>query len=273
MSIRAKRFIASSTRCWRSSGRPAWAAMPTARSGNLVLMRAASSSRSACLRLDRTTVAPCSASASALALPMPRLAPGRRATRPSRSNRELVGTADTISRPMAITGKAAEDILERIFQPTTKPSAMDQAEETLRHPKRLVYVAMSNKAFYWRARHPQFVVRPPLVPPRPLTLFLYYPLPTPSTHRSRTDLNHRPAPLVRLELQVEPGQTPDQDLDHAATLPARPIRGLQLVEAQKDLAAELVHDQVAIALYERHRPLHVAHDAPLCRQHAGESRH
>ena len=52
---------------------------------------------------------------------------------------------------MATTGKAAEDILERIFAPTTKPSARDQAEETLRHPKRIVYVAMSNKSFYWRA--------------------------------------------------------------------------------------------------------------------------
>src|SRR5215471_11137730 len=59
---------------------------------------------------------------------------------------------------MAITGKAAEDILERIFQPTTKPSARDQAEETLRHPKRLVYVAMSNKSFYWRAHIQKFVL-------------------------------------------------------------------------------------------------------------------
>src|SRR5437763_618569 len=59
---------------------------------------------------------------------------------------------------MAITGKAAEDILERIFQPTTKPSARDQAEETLRHPKRLVYVAMSNRSFYWRAHIQKFVL-------------------------------------------------------------------------------------------------------------------
>src|SRR6266852_4187941 len=72
--------------------------MPTARSGNRVLMRSASSSRSTCLRLDRTTCAPCSARAFAIALPMPRLAPVTSATRPSRSNRELFGTADTISR-------------------------------------------------------------------------------------------------------------------------------------------------------------------------------
>src|SRR2546427_3359152 len=75
---------------------------------------------------------------------------------------------------MAITGKAAEDILERIFQPTTKPSAMDQAEETLRHPKRLVYVAMSNKAFYWRAHIPKIVLDSGVGPGSPFMLFHYY---------------------------------------------------------------------------------------------------
>src|SRR5260370_518146 len=49
-------------------------------------MRAASSSRSACLRLDRVTWAPCSAGASAMALPLPRRAPGPRAPRPPRLN-------------------------------------------------------------------------------------------------------------------------------------------------------------------------------------------
>src|SRR2546428_2313451 len=98
MSIREKRVIPPSTRRSRSSCLPAWAAIPTARSGNFVLIRSASSSRSTCLRLDRTTWAPCSASASAMALPMPRLAPVTRATRPSRSNRELGDTADTIAR-------------------------------------------------------------------------------------------------------------------------------------------------------------------------------
>jgi hypothetical protein len=75
---------------------------------------------------------------------------------------------------MAITGKAAEDILERIFQPTTKPSARDQAEETLRHPKRLVYVAMSNRSFYWRAHIQKFVLDSGLVPVSPFMLFDYY---------------------------------------------------------------------------------------------------
>jgi hypothetical protein len=75
---------------------------------------------------------------------------------------------------MAITGKAADDILERIFQPTTKPSARDQAEETLRHPKRLVYIAMSNRSFYWRSHIQKFVLDSGMVPVSPFMLFDYY---------------------------------------------------------------------------------------------------
>src|SRR5437879_12697987 len=91
---------------------------------------------------------------------------------------------------MAITGKAAEDILERIFQPTTKPSAMDQAEETLRHPKRLVYVAMSNKAFYWRAHIQKFVLDSGMVPVSPFMLFDYYLMHTVSKEVVREAMNN-----------------------------------------------------------------------------------
>ncbi len=91
---------------------------------------------------------------------------------------------------MAITGKAAEDILERIFQPTTKPSAMDQAEETLRHPKRLVYVAMSNKAFYWRAHIQKFVLDSGMVPVSPFMLFDYYLMHTVSKEIVREAMNN-----------------------------------------------------------------------------------
>ncbi len=73
-----------------------------------------------------------------------------------------------------VSGKTADDILERIFQPTTKPSALDQAEETLRHPKKLVYVAMSNKSFYWRAHIQKFVLDSGMVPISPFMLFDYY---------------------------------------------------------------------------------------------------
>ena len=155
------------------------------------MMRAASSSRSACLRLERTTWAPCSTRAVAMAAPIPRLAPVINATRPVRSNLEPAGTADTIGDSVAtISGKAAEDILERIFQPTTKPSARDQAEETLRHPKRLVYVAMSNKVFYWRAHIQKFVLDSGMVPVSPFMLFDYYLMHTVSKEIVREAMNN-----------------------------------------------------------------------------------
>ncbi len=73
-----------------------------------------------------------------------------------------------------VSGRFAEDILERIFRPTTKPSALDQAERTLRHPKRLVYVAMSNRNFYWRNHIQKFVLDSGMVPVSPFMLFDYY---------------------------------------------------------------------------------------------------
>src|SRR2546425_2967140 len=95
---------------------------------------------------------------------------------------------------MAITGKAAEDILERIFQPTTKPSARDQAEETLRHPKRIVYVAMSNKAFYWRAHIQKVVLDSRMGPGGPFILFYYYLMHTVSKDVGREAMNKLLAP-------------------------------------------------------------------------------
>ena len=89
-----------------------------------------------------------------------------------------------------ISGKAAEDILERIFQPTTKPSARDQAEETLRHPKRLVHVAMSNKVFYWRAHIQKFVLDSGMVPVSPFMLFDYYLMHTVSKEIVREAMNN-----------------------------------------------------------------------------------
>lgn len=73
-----------------------------------------------------------------------------------------------------VSSKTPEDILERIFAPTTKPSALDQAEETLRHPKRLVYTAMSNRNFYWRHHIQKFVLDSGMVPVNPFMLFDYY---------------------------------------------------------------------------------------------------
>src|SRR5919199_2332203 len=73
-----------------------------------------------------------------------------------------------------VSGRAADDILERIFAPSTKPSALDQAEETLRPPKRIVYTAMSNRNFYWRNHIQKFVLDSGMVPLSPFMLFDYY---------------------------------------------------------------------------------------------------
>src|SRR5262245_63882117 len=72
-----------------------------------------------------------------------------------------------------VSGRIADDILERIFRPSTKPSALDQAEQTLRHPKRLIYVAMSNRNFYWRNHIQKFVLDSGMVPVSPFMLFDY----------------------------------------------------------------------------------------------------
>jgi hypothetical protein len=73
-----------------------------------------------------------------------------------------------------VSGAAADEILERIFQPSAKPSALDQAEETLRHPKKIVYAAMSNRNFYWRDHTQKFILDSGMVPVSPFMLFDYY---------------------------------------------------------------------------------------------------
>jgi hypothetical protein len=84
----------------------------------------------------------------------------------------------------------ADEILERIFQPATKPSAMDQAEETLRHPKRLVYAATSNRNFYWRQHIQKFILDSGMVPVAPFMLFDYYLLHTVSKQVVREAMNN-----------------------------------------------------------------------------------
>ena len=81
-----------------------------------------------------------------------------------------------------VSGRVADDILEKIFAPATKPSALDQAEETLRHPRKVVYTAMSNRNFYWRHHIQKFVLDSGMVPVSPFMLFDYYLLhPVPKT--------------------------------------------------------------------------------------------
>ena len=89
-----------------------------------------------------------------------------------------------------VSGTAAEEILERIFQPTAKPSALDQAEETLRHPKKLVYAAMSNRNFYWRAHIQKFILDSGMVPVSPFMMFDYYLLHTVPKNTVREAMNN-----------------------------------------------------------------------------------
>jgi hypothetical protein len=89
-----------------------------------------------------------------------------------------------------ISTKAADDILARIFESSPNPSPLDQAEETLRHPKKLVYVAMSNRNFFWRAHIQKFVLDAGGVPISPFMLFDYYLVHTVPKHVVREAMNN-----------------------------------------------------------------------------------
>ena len=89
-----------------------------------------------------------------------------------------------------VSGKAADEILERIFQPATKPTARDQAEDTLRHPKKLVYAAMSNRNFYWRHHVQKFILDSGMVPVSPFMMFDYYLLHTVPKQTVREAMNN-----------------------------------------------------------------------------------
>jgi hypothetical protein len=89
-----------------------------------------------------------------------------------------------------LSTKAADDILARIFEASPNPSPLDQAEETLRHPKRVIYVAMSNRNFYWRSHIQKFVLDSGQVPVSPFMLFDYYLIHTVPKHIVREAMNN-----------------------------------------------------------------------------------
>src|SRR5256885_16351719 len=74
------------------------------------------------------------------------------------------------------TGKSAESILAAIFAPVPEASPLEQLEQTIRHPKKLIYVAMSNRNFYWRMHVSKLVLDEGYVAINPFMLFDYYPL-------------------------------------------------------------------------------------------------
>ncbi|MHB8313903.1 MAG: DUF7768 domain-containing protein [Candidatus Dormibacteria bacterium] len=76
--------------------------------------------------------------------------------------------------PRVASERSADDILELIFTATPRASPAEQAERTLRRPKALVYVAMSNRNFFWRQQLTKFVLDEGRVPVTPFMLFDYY---------------------------------------------------------------------------------------------------
>jgi len=86
--------------------------------------------------------------------------------------------------------RSADDILELIFTPTPRASPAEQAERTLRRPKALVYVAMSNRTFFWRQQLTKFVLDEGRVPITPFMMFDYYLLHTVPKELVREAMNN-----------------------------------------------------------------------------------
>ncbi|HEY8679164.1 MAG TPA: hypothetical protein VIN39_11100 [Candidatus Dormibacteraeota bacterium] len=87
-------------------------------------------------------------------------------------------------------GKSADDILASIFAPTPEASPLEQLEQTLRHPKKLIYIAMSNRNFYWRMHVSKVVLDDGYVPINPFMLFDYYLLHTVPKQLVRVAINN-----------------------------------------------------------------------------------
>jgi hypothetical protein len=86
--------------------------------------------------------------------------------------------------------KTAEQILESLFAPATKASPLEQAERTLRRPRKVVYVAMANRNFHWRMHVTKYVLDEGCVPVNPFMLFDYYLLHTVNKETVREAMNN-----------------------------------------------------------------------------------
>jgi hypothetical protein len=95
-----------------------------------------------------------------------------------------------ITLPEVSTRKSADDILASIFAPIPEASPLEQVEETLRHPKKLIYTAISNRNFFWRMHITKFVLDEGFVPINPFMLFDYYLLHTVSKQTVREAFNN-----------------------------------------------------------------------------------
>jgi len=86
--------------------------------------------------------------------------------------------------------KTADDILASIFAPVAEASPLEQLEQTIRHPKKLIYIAMSNRNFYWRMHVSKLVLDEGYVPLNPFMLFDYYLLHTVPKQLVREAINN-----------------------------------------------------------------------------------
>ena len=86
--------------------------------------------------------------------------------------------------------KSADDILAAIFAPVPEASPLEQLEQTIRHPKKLIYIAMSNRNFYWRMQVSKLVLDEGYVPLNPFMLFDYYLLHTVPKQLVREAINN-----------------------------------------------------------------------------------
>jgi hypothetical protein len=90
----------------------------------------------------------------------------------------------------AVSTKSAEDILVSIFAPVPEASPLEQLEQAIRHPKKLIYCAMSNRNFYWRMHISKLVLDEGYVPINPFMLFDYYLLHTVPKQLVREAINN-----------------------------------------------------------------------------------
>jgi hypothetical protein len=108
---------------------------------------------------------------------------------PDSESRETVKPKPQVEIPQI--GKSADDILASIFA-TVVPEAtpLEQLEQALRHPKKLIYTAISNRNFFWRMHISKFVLDEGQVPINPFMLFDYYLLHTVDKHVVRQAFNN-----------------------------------------------------------------------------------
>lgn len=92
---------------------------------------------------------------------------------PEPEDRETVEPKPGVGSPQAT--KTADDILASIFASATpEATPLEQLEQALRHPKKLVYTAIANRNFFWRMHISKFVLDQGQVPINPFMLFDYY---------------------------------------------------------------------------------------------------